>query len=135
MNPSLGGASVLSVPMLIVAVMAFAVPTLVVAQVASPVQPATPPPAATSSPPVLTAPPVAPSADIATARAKMRVACGADIAKFCTEAVTVSPPGTNTKKQQRGQIRACLASHTADLSADCKATLAARSAARDAKKP
>jgi hypothetical protein len=46
----------------------------------------------------------------------MRSACSADVQKFCADA-----------SKGKGEVRACLDSHQAELSDDCKAARAARS--------
>lgn len=57
---------------------------------------------------------------------KFRAACKADIAKHCGDVERV--------KGERGKMRACLHTHKTDLSADCKAAVAERDAAAQAKK-
>lgn len=87
-------------------------------------------------------PPVSPTPSAATTtstpdnpeRGKFRAACGADIAKYCggTGSSNVSTP--ELMKEQRGKVSACLITHTADLSANCKAAVIERDAASKAKK-
>jgi hypothetical protein len=59
---------------------------------------------------------LAQTTDQPTGQGKMKGACLADVQKFCADA----PKG-------KGQIRACLDSHQAELSDACKAARAARS--------
>ncbi len=101
-----------------------------IAQTAAPAAPANPAAAATA------APSVAPNAAVPAAQpdtdhsnpvwAKFRAACKADIAKHCGDVERV--------KGERGKMRACLHTHKTDLSADCKAAVAERDAAAQAKK-
>ena len=96
-----------------------------IAQTAAPAAPANPAAAATA------APSVAPNAAVPAAQpdanhsnpvwVKFRAACKADIAKHCGDVERV--------KGERGKMRACLATHKTDLSADCKAAVAERDAA------
>lgn len=52
-------------------------------------------------------------------REKFRMACGADVAKFCADT-----------EKGRGKKRACLEQHQSEISATCKGALADRAAAR-----
>jgi hypothetical protein len=52
----------------------------------------------------------------------IRVACAADIQQFCADV-------------DRSEIRACMTSHADQLSAGCKAAVAARMAARQSAAP
>jgi Cysteine rich repeat len=94
-------------------------PALALAQTASPAPaPAATPPAApvTATAPAPSAAPAASPVE-AEAMKKVRQACAADAAKFCA-----------TVEKGKGQMRACLESHAAELSATCKEGLAARAA-------
>ena len=101
-----------------------------IAQTAAPAAPANPAAAATA------APTVAPNAAVPAAQpdtdhsnpvwVKFRAACKADIAKHCGDVERV--------KGERGKMRACLHTHKTDLSAACKAAVAERDAAAQAKK-
>ncbi len=104
-----------------------------IAQTAAPAAPANPAAAATA------APTVAPNAAVPAAQpdtnhsnpvwpvwAKFQAACKADIAKHCGDVERV--------KGERGKMRACLHTHKTDLSAACKAAVAERDAAAQAKK-
>lgn len=64
-------------------------------------------------------PPAADPAVRAAAVAKFRQACAPDIQKFCM-----------TAEKGKGVVRACLDSHAADLSDDCKGARAERAAAK-----
>ena len=99
---------------LLAAVVALSLPALAFAQTAP--APATAPTAA----PVTAVAPKAP--DNAT-RSKFRAACGADIAKHCGDAVAAKGATPEETKAQRGKVRACLTTHNAQLSTDCKAAL------------
>ena len=111
-----------------------------IAQTAAPAAPANPAAAATA------APSVAPNAAVPAAQpdanhsnpvwVKFRAACKADIAKHCGDVERVKGErvkGERVKgervKGERGKMRACLATHKTDLSADCKAAVAERDAA------
>ena len=106
-----------------------------IAQTAAPAAPANPAAAATA------APSVAPNAAVPAAQPdanhcnpvwmKFRAACKADIAKHCGDVERVKGERV---KGERGKMRACLATHKTDLSADCKAAVAERDAAAQAKK-
>ena len=61
----------------------------------------------------------APSPERAEAREKVRIACAADVEKFCANIERV-----------RGARRACLEEHEKQLSAPCKAARAERAAMR-----
>lgn len=101
-----------------------------IAQTAAPAAPANPAAAATA------APTVAPNAAVPAAQpdtdhsnpvwVKFRAACKADIVKHCGD--------VERMKGERGKMRACLHTHKTDLSADCKAAVAERDAAAQAKK-
>ena len=101
-----------------------------IAQTAAPAAPANPAAAATA------APSVAPNAAVPAAQPdanhsnpvwmKFRAACKADIAKHCGDVERVKGERV---KGERGKMRACLATHKTDLSADCKAAVAERDAA------
>ena len=68
------------------------------------------------------------------AREKFRQACGGDIAKLCGDAKPVANATPDQMKEARGKLRACLATHKAQLSADCKTAVVVREAAAQAKK-
>ena len=101
-----------------------------IAQTAAPAAPANPAATATA------APSVAPNAAVPAAQpdtnhsnpvwVKFRTACKADIAKHCGDVERV--------KGERGKMRACLHTHKTNVSADCKAAVAERDAAAQAKK-
>lgn len=93
-----------------------------IAQTAAPAAPANPAAAATAA-----APAAQPDANHGNpAWMTVRNACKADIDKHCGNVERV--------KGERGKMRACLDTHKADLSADCKAAVAERDAAAQAKK-
>lgn len=100
---------------------ALSIPAIALAQSA----PATAPTA-----PSATAAPAAPDAE----RNKFRAACGTDIQKFCGDVTIDSSTLPDQKREQRGKMRACLTTHNADLSVDCKAAVTAREAEHAAKK-
>lgn len=56
----------------------------------------------------------------AEARAKVRAACAGDVEKFCA----------GVERGKGGGMRACFAAHEAELSSECKAARAERSALR-----
>ncbi len=60
-----------------------------------------------------------PSAAAAEVRAKMRAACGPDVAKYCTNI-----------ERTKGAMRGCLDAHQTQLSEGCRAARAERAAAR-----
>jgi phosphate-selective porin len=75
-----------------------------------------------------------PSPEEKAARAKFRAACSADFAKFCADAMPVAGGTPDQVRTQRGKMRACIDTHKAELSADCKAAVVDREAAAAAKK-
>jgi hypothetical protein len=60
-----------------------------------------------------------PSAAVSEARARMRAACGQDVAKYCANI-----------ERAKGAMRSCLDAHQTQLSDGCKAARAERAAAR-----
>jgi hypothetical protein len=60
-----------------------------------------------------------PSAEATGMREKMRVACSADVQKFCPQI-----------ERGKGMLRACLEEHKSDLSEACRSVRAERAAAR-----
>ena len=87
--------------------------------------------------PATPAPTLAPSATAAPSsmtpdRGKFRAACGADIAKYCGDSSVAA--NTTPTKEQRTKVRACLTTHTAELSTDCKAAVIERETESKAKK-
>ncbi len=112
-------------------IIAVALPFAVHAQSASPE-----PPTAAAAPSAASAPRSNPAMD--AVRAKFRAACGIDIAKHCKDVLPDGPTTAATTPEQvkgrRSNLRACLASHSADLTLDCKTAITEREAAWQARK-
>jgi len=109
---------------LLAAFTALSIPAIALAQSA---------PASVSTMPTAPSATPAPAAPIA-ARGKFRAACAADMTKFCGDVAAISSATPDQKKEQRGKMRACLTTHSADLSGDCKAAITARDLEHTAKK-
>jgi Cysteine rich repeat len=98
-----------------------------IAQTAAPAAPVTTPAAPAIVAPTAAVPAAQPEAHHNNpVWVKFRAACKADIAKHCGDVEKV--------KGERGKMRACLDTHKADLSADCKSAIVERDAAAQAKK-
>jgi hypothetical protein len=131
---------------LIAAALALTLPAIAIAQTAAPAPtvPAAKPPVATA--PVTAAPTTGSptpadqakraetSPEEQAARAKVRAACSADVAKYCAEAAPVAGATPDQMKAQRGKTRACLTANATSLSTECKSALAERDKSHDARK-
>ncbi len=111
------------------ALFAITIPIAVNAQQTAPAAPSATAPATPSRQPTVAE---------TEARAKFRAACSADIAKFCKD---IPPAGQTTAattpdqmKGQRANMRQCLATNAANLSADCKSAVDQRAARETAPK-